>query len=275
MTTRIECPSCGVALKLKTLDILKRGVACPKCKAQLPTSWPSDEDELVEVVEVIDEDDHSDDDASHTEAGSDERQHKSTATRPPIPADIFRKVARKGTRTKHLELKQLGFRDPVLHHISYTPQDTDYDIVTVTHQNSEAIGRLERREWTTNRLDKNRIFCSLITAFHDGTFLVTTNEKADMRWPDTIDLHRDRKASITDLWNSINKFWPVILELKACAEFVTRRTPLSFWKNTIRHSSIFTSLAAFIETFPQRSSRRWFLALCRMRTLNQQNATQR
>ena len=114
--------------------------------------------------------------------------------------DAFTKGVRKEIEQPVMTLKSRGFRDPVLHRVSDTTHGTDYSMVTVRHEKCDAIARIMHRHWKAVYPHKRYLICSFITAFDDGTFLVTTNEQPDMTWPATIELHRNQQAEPLQLW---------------------------------------------------------------------------
>lgn len=248
MPTVIECPDCGVSLRLRNLEVLKKGLACPKCKQQLPTTWPP-EDELLDLadIEVVEEDDSAAEDDFDDEEparspreralltlqspGISFREYMRTNRNPiilmiaclvkvlkiPMPVssddppvislepfetgfDDFAESARSDIEATVLELKELGFRNPLLHRISHPDTRTEYHLVTVRHASGEAIARLEHRHWRGINPSQTKLFCSLITSMDDGRLLVTTNQAPELNGPDSIDVQRQRDARPADLW---------------------------------------------------------------------------
>lgn len=256
MPTVIDCPGCGVPLRLKTLEVLKKGLTCPKCKHRLPRSWPPEDDELLELseIEVVDDDDDGFDAEPDQEDSLSSRpsQRRSPAEQallnlrspgisfreylrtnrnpiilliafvvkvlripmpvssddPPVSTlqpfeagfDDFSASARKDIEAAVLELKELGFRNPILHHITHDATRTEYHIVTVRHASGEAIARLEHRHWRGINPVQKKLYCSLITELADGTLLVTTNQAPDLNTPASISIHREPRAQPADLW---------------------------------------------------------------------------
>ena len=90
MTARIQCPACGVKLKLRSLDVLKRGVPCPGCQSTLPTSWPPEDEQLIaaDLIEIIDEGAAESPDQSAASSARPETESAAATISP----DVFLKV---------------------------------------------------------------------------------------------------------------------------------------------------------------------------------------
>jgi len=112
---------------------------------------------------------------------------------PPDVRDEFRPLV--------AELNQLGFVNPVCHVIHDGFHKTTIHWVSMRHESGRAIVRCQRRFWRSPNRPRKYLFPTFITSFSDGTYLVSTSAKADMLWPQVVELHRNRKADATTLWN--------------------------------------------------------------------------
>lgn len=98
------------------------------------------------------------------------------------------------------ELKKLGFANPICHAIHDGHHRATIHWVTMRHESGRAFVRCQRRIWKAPNREKKKLFLTFVTPFTDGTYLASTSGKPDMLWPSVVDLHRDRKASIAELW---------------------------------------------------------------------------
>ncbi len=112
-----------------------------------------------------------------------------------IPGDV-----RAEFRPLIVELKALGFEDPVCHVIHDGHHRTTIHWVTLRHESGRAFVRCQRRYWQAQGRPRRYLFPTFVTAFRDRTYLTSTSARADLLWPPEVELHRDRKANATQLW---------------------------------------------------------------------------
>src|SRR6266850_4573484 len=98
------------------------------------------------------------------------------------------------------ELTACGFHSPIYHAIYDRLQNTSIYWASFCHSSGQAFARIHHRIWTTPHPARVYLFPTFVSAFADGTFLVSSAGKPDSAAPTTVRTVRRVGASATNLW---------------------------------------------------------------------------
>ncbi len=119
-----------------------------------------------------------------------------------VSPDQLPEEARGRFHAIHTELQALGFHSPVCYWIHDARNQADICQAVYLHDSGEALARVHYRVWRFPKPAKVYFFPNFLTAFTDGTYLVSTAGRRDMLAPAACRENRRVKATATDLWTS-------------------------------------------------------------------------
>lgn len=99
-------------------------------------------------------------------------------------------------------LADLGFHSPVYHAIDDSFQRTAYRISTLQHDSERVFAQIRFRLWSRPKPAKESLFISLVTAFRDGTYLITTSARRDLSPPPECEVQYHTGADVEELWSA-------------------------------------------------------------------------
>ncbi len=117
------------------------------------------------------------------------------------PTDLPEEVRAK-FRTMHEELAACGFHSPQCYWIRDVVHHTDICQAVYLHETGEAFARVHSRVWSLPKPPKEYFFPTFVSAFADGSYLVSTAAKPDLLAPPSCQVVRDVGASAGRLWES-------------------------------------------------------------------------
>lgn len=117
------------------------------------------------------------------------------------PADIP-DSARAALRPLEEQLVGCGFIDPVYYAMFDPATMTRIYQAVFRHPAGTTIAKAHLRVWFRTKPTRQYVFPMFISAFRDGTFLVSTAGKADLLSPPSCALNRVVGVSVADLWRS-------------------------------------------------------------------------
>ncbi len=97
------------------------------------------------------------------------------------------------------ELSSLGFYDPTFHFMEDLGTQTRLYWATLRHTSGQHIARVHYRYWGKAQNHDRGTFPLFITAFVDGTFLVSSSGKPDVAAPKTVQMNRMPRAPLAKL----------------------------------------------------------------------------
>ena len=97
------------------------------------------------------------------------------------------------------QITALGFVEPVYHVISDAGTQTKTYWATFRHPNGQYLARIHRRVWQKAPKASRALFPQFMTAFADGTFLVSSAGKPDTAAPESVQMNRRRGAKPAQL----------------------------------------------------------------------------
>ncbi len=100
------------------------------------------------------------------------------------------------------DLAALGFHTPVYHAMVDGFHMTKIYLATYLHESGSSCGRIHCRIWSRVHPIKTVLFPMFLSAFSDGTFLVSSAGKPDMESPPSCWMNRIVGATATALWAS-------------------------------------------------------------------------
>jgi len=113
--------------------------------------------------------------------------------------------ARARFHVAHQELQALGFHSPVCYWIHDVKHQTDIYQAVYLHDSGQAVARVHYRVWHFTKPAKEYFFPVFVTAFTDGTYLISTAGKRDILAPPACRENRRVAATATSLWDSHQK----------------------------------------------------------------------
>lgn len=119
-----------------------------------------------------------------------------------VPEDALPEEVRERFRPLIAELAGLGFHSAMFHALNDTFHSTKIYQATFCHDSGQASARIFHRIWSYPHPPKVYLFPMFISAFNDGTFLLSSAGKADMAAPPTCRVNRMVGATPTALWTS-------------------------------------------------------------------------
>lgn len=100
------------------------------------------------------------------------------------------------------QLQNLGFHSPVFQYLHHSYTNTQYFWVSFMHTSGQVAARLTFRYWTTPIPARSHVFCSFVSAFEDGSWLITTSGKPDLLRPAQVHELRMTGAMPDQLWQA-------------------------------------------------------------------------
>lgn len=101
------------------------------------------------------------------------------------------------------QLIELGFDDPVYHHVNDRLQLVTINYATMRHvTGAPAIARVHNRNWYVRHPPRSTTYVEFITRYMDGTGLWSLAERADIDRPATFRMNRHVGATSAVLWAS-------------------------------------------------------------------------
>lgn len=100
------------------------------------------------------------------------------------------------------EFVACGFHSPIFHAINDRFHNTSIYWASFSHSSGQAFARIHHRIWSTPHPPRTYLFPMFITAFTDGSFLVSSAGKPDSAAPRAVRTNRKIGAAASALWAS-------------------------------------------------------------------------
>ncbi|MDB6058393.1 MAG: hypothetical protein JWO95_2237 [Verrucomicrobiales bacterium] len=99
------------------------------------------------------------------------------------------------------QIEAMGFCDPVYHFIEDHNTQSRIAWATFRHVSGQHCARIHYRYWGKVQKTERALFPMFITAFPNGTFLVSSSGKPDVAAPASVRMNRMQNAPLDSLWS--------------------------------------------------------------------------